>query len=320
MIIRCIVFVLFLVPVCLKAKPVASSNIQEDDARGEPVFCQSLQPSISNQQSLDEWMTGPGFSLKYHGCWKSHIDWGHKGIEAARRKKNVHNERALLISLASSYFYLGDEEQCLTMAKQAQSLSNPDRDWAVIVESLYLLSAVARVRNQKEAVKLNEQALTILEKQSVPSPFLRGKVLYNLAAALTDTDYTDSQRASTALQEAETLFRQTGSQFDVVRTVIRLARVDSLDGNNHQALKRLNQVQFQLDTFRTRMLFYYQRAKVFLALKHLEEAFRDVERAEELSISLDARKDNQRIQSLKESVLSEKGHGEYPLNSVHARP
>ena len=268
----------------------------------EPSYCQSLQPSAADRLSLPEWVLGSGSVLKRQGCWKSHIHWGERALEEVRKGKQFSQERALLLSLASSYFYLGEYTFCLSFAKAAETLSDPKKDWRSIVESLYLQSAVARVKNDGRAVSLAEEALAIIDRQKKPAPFLRGKVLYNLAAALTDGKERSLERAREALMNAETLFRETGNQYDVVRTVIRLARVSYLQGHYNQALTRLNGIQFQLGPPRTRMLFYQQRAKVLLAMKEWQKAEEDAEKAKELAMALDASKDLDRIVLLQKRI------------------
>ncbi|WP_354022327.1 hypothetical protein [Endozoicomonas lisbonensis] len=268
----------------------------------EPSYCQSLQPSAADRLALPEWILGSDSVLKRQGCWKSHIHWGEQALKEARKRKQFSQERALLLSLASSYFYLGEYALCLSFAKAAETLSDPKKDWRSIVESLYLQSAVARVKNDGRAVSLAEKALAIIDRQKESAPLLRGKVLYNLAAALTDGKEQSLERAREALMNADTLFREEGNQYDVVRTVIRLARVSYLQGNYKQALTRLNGIQFQLGPPRTRMLFFQQRAKVLLAMKEWQKAEVDAEKAKELAMALDARKDLDRIVLLQRSI------------------
>ncbi|UYM15128.1 tetratricopeptide repeat protein [Endozoicomonas euniceicola] len=268
----------------------------------EPSYCQSLQPSAADRLALPEWVLGSGSVLKRQGCWKSHIHWGELALETVRKHKQFSQERALLLSLASSFFYLGEYAHCLSFAKAAETLSDPKKDWRSIVESLYLQSAVARAKNDGGAVSLAEKALPIIDQQKEPAPFLRGKVLYNLAAALTDGKERNLERAREALVNAETLFKEAGNQYDVVRAVIRLARVNYLQGRYSQALTRLNGIQFQLGPPRTRMLFYQQRAKVLLAMKEWQKAEVDAGKAKELAMALYARKDLDRIALLQKRI------------------
>ena len=297
---------------CLLAGFILSSSVCAGESKEvsqkalnhaeEPSYCQSLQPSTADRLSLPEWVLGSGSVLKRQGCWKSHIHWGERALEEVRKRKQFSQERALLLSLASSYFYMGEYTLCLSFAKAAETLSDPKKDWRSIVESLYLQSAFARVKNDGRAVSLAEEALAIIDRQKEPAPFLRGKVLYNLAAALTDGKERSLERAREALMNAETLFRETGNQYDVVRTVIRLARVSYLQGHYNQALTRLNGIQFQLGPPRTRMLFYQQRAKVLLTMKEWQKAEADAEKAKELAMALDARKDLDRIVLLQKRI------------------
>ncbi|AMO57446.1 hypothetical protein GZ77_15300 [Endozoicomonas montiporae] len=268
----------------------------------EPAHCQHLQPTDKDRLALSDWVLAQGAELKQQGCWKSHIYWGEQALKEARKRKQFDQQRALLLSLASSFFYLGDYVRCLSFAKAAETLSDPVKDWKTMVESLYLQSAVARVQSRGQAVKLAEKALSIIDQQKEPAEFLRGKVLYNLAAALTDGEEKNLARAREVLIQAEALFKEAGSQYDVSRTVIRLARVCYLQKDYDKALKRLNSIQSQLVQPRTRMLFFQQRAKVLLAMNEWQAAGEDIEKARELAVSLDARADLDRIKALQVSI------------------
>ena len=286
----------------LLAAESSTDSSPTDNMTAEPGYCQLLQPSAGDRQGLAKWMLGSGAALKRLGCWRSHIYWGQKALATAEKDKKVDWQRSLLLSMASSYFYLGDYDQCQDLASRAEALSDDKEHWRQLVEALYIRSAVARVKQQDNSVSLVELALKMLDQHNEHRTFLRGKVLYNLGATLTDGVIIDLERAHTVLTGAEGIFRKEGSRYDLVRTVIRLARVDYLKGHYESALATLNSVQFKLGTPRSRMLFYQQRAKVQLALKHWDKAEKDIEKARDLAQALDAKVDLDRISQLQEQT------------------
>lgn len=293
-----------LLSVSLLANEPSSENSHPDKTSAEPDYCQLLQPSAADRRALPPWMLGSGESLKRLGCWRSHIYWGRKALTAAEKDKNTDWQRSLLLSMASSYFYLGDYDQCLELANRAEVLSDSKVHWRQRVEALYMRSAVARVKQQNHSVSLAEQALDMLDQHREHTTFLKGKVLYNLGAALTDGATIDLERASKVLTEAEKIFRKESSRYDLVRTVIRLARVEYLKGHYESALTTLNSMQYKLGTPRSRMLFYQQRARVLQALKHWDRAGMDIERARDLAQILGAKADMERISQLQQQNQS----------------
>lgn len=269
----------------------------------EPEYCKLLRPSALDRLALPEWLLGSGDILKQQGCWVSHSRLGEEVLARPDLREDLRGRLAL--SLASSAFYLGDYDRCLGLALSARQLvdnqKSPQRQLRARVESGYLRSAVARVRKQPEAVPLAEQALKMAKAEPDSDDFLVAKSLYNLGAALTDVEPVDLVRAYQAFVEAEKRFRFAGSQYDVVRSVIRQARVLYLQADYHGALNRLNSITDQLGRPRGKMLFYYQRAKIYKALKRWQDAKADIDIALELASMLGADQDQRRIRELLKS-------------------
>lgn len=272
----------------------------------EPEYCQLLQPSASDRLALSAWMLGSGDALKRQGCWKSHIYWGELAIQEILGSDNIERQQLLVLKLASSYFYLGDYDSFQKVVLYAETLIVPEKHWKAQVEILYLSSALARVRKQKDAVFLVEQALLVLDKQTENTDFLRAKVLYNLGGALTDGVDTDYGRAVKVLKQAEHLFRKMGDQYDLNRAVIRVARVLYLQGHYSRALAELNTIHGQLESPRGRMLYFQQRAKVLMAMKNWKEADRDAKRGFDLALVLSAEKDQKRIREIQAEIRARK--------------
>ena len=270
----------------------------------EPDYCKLLQPSSVDRLALPEWLLGSGDMLKQQGCWGSYNKLGAEVLDRTSLAPELRGRLAL--KLASSSFYSGDYERCLELALLASALSGQQPTAQKIlrtqVESLYLQSAVARVNQQTSAVTLAEEALALAETSMEDRDFLVAKSLYNLGAALTDVSPVDLSRANKAFIEAEKRFTLAGSQYDQVRSVIRQARVLYLKQRYQEALDRLNTVEDLLEQPRSKMLFFQQRSKILVAMKHWQQAQENADIALELAQVLGAEKDQRRIQELLNSI------------------
>ena len=270
----------------------------------EPEYCKLLQPSALDRLALPEWLLGSGDILKQQGCWFSYNRLGRKVLERSLLPASL--KARLALNLASSAFYQGDYDRCLDLALTAQGLAqqqmSAQHTLKVQVESRYLQSAVARVRQQPEAVPLAEQALALAKAAPGNNDFLVAKSLYNLGAALTDVAPVDSDRAQAVFAEAEKRFYLSGNQYDTVRSVIRQARVLYLNRRYHEALDRLDTVADQLEQPRSKILFYHQRAKILVSIKNWKRAQADAEIALQLAELLGAEKDRERIRDVIQQI------------------
>ncbi|MGI9276509.1 MAG: hypothetical protein ACR2PT_16895 [Endozoicomonas sp.] len=236
--------------------------------------------------------------LKKHGCWSTHVDLGERALNTVVAKRRQPEELQLSLQLASSYFYLGNYRRCAELADAAGRIAKDSGLWPERVESLYLKSAVARVNGDKNAVALSEEALNYSERHLPDDRRLRAKILYNLGAALTDSEKPDLVMARTWLKEASRTYHQQHDDYEIVRTGLRLARVEYLRKHYRQALKETLSVEKHLKEPRAKMLYHYQVAKIEHRLSHWSKAREEALQALALALSLEALKDRQRIEAL----------------------
>ena len=272
-------------------------------AVAEPARCLELQPISDEPSDPVEWLIKNGEMLKKNGCWSTHVSLGERALKKTVIQKRQHEELQLSLQLASSYFYLGNYRRCHELADLAVNLAKSAELWQETIEGLYLKSAVARVNGKKQAVALSEEALDSAERHAADNPRLRAKILYNLGAALSDSDQPDLVRARTVLREASDIYRRIGSEdYEIVRTGLRLARVEYLRKNYRLALKEARAVKKYLQEPRAKMLYHYQIAKIEHRLKHWVTAREDALQGLALAQTLGAVKDRQRLEVLLEAV------------------
>lgn len=288
------VIALLLFPVSLLAGP----------ASAEPARCLEMAPLVDDQVDLVSWLLKEGESLKKAGCWLTHVRLGEQALKEAAKKHRLVDRTRLAIQLASSHFYLGQYQQAKALAEEARVSADRQFLWKELIESLYLLSACERVAGHPDAVKLAKEALGILEKKVPDQLFLRAKVLYNLGAAYSDGEDKDLPRARAALQEANSIYRQLDQPYDVVRTGLRLARVDYLKKNYASAFKEAKSLEPLLSDPRSHMLYHYQLGKILHRQKKWSQARSEAQQALSYARSLEARADQDRCEKLLEAIRS----------------
>ena len=271
-------------------------------AVAEPSSCLELQPIADEQSDPVGWLIKNGEMLKKNGCWSTHVGLGASALQTVILQKRQREELQLSLQLASSYFYLGDYRRCGELADVASSIATDTGLWPERIESLYLKSAVARVNRKKSAVALSGEALAYSERYLPDNVRLRAKILYNLGAALTDSEQPDLTRARTRLQEASRIYHHQHDDYEIVRTGLRLARVEYLRKKYRQALKEAQSLERHLTEPRAKMLYHYQVAKIEHRLSHWATARQEALQGLALARSLGASKDLQKLETLLEAV------------------
>ena len=259
--------------------------------------CQLLRPTKADI-SLPDWLLNEEKNFKRQGCWREHLHYGSKALQEAEQKKQTVVIMKLSLQMASSSFYLGDYVEADRLAEKGYSLAVSLKNNAGQIEGLYLLSAVARTRGNISAVELAEKALHLFRESDINDRSLEGKVYMNLGAALSDIEPGDLVYARQYLQKAYILFLDLNHKQDTLRAGLRLVRVDYLLDQYDRALKFLESLSLLVDDPRSEMLYGYQMAKVLHRLKQWDEAGSYAIKARKLASELNAKKDEERLESL----------------------
>ena len=248
----------------------AVSQVQMSD--DESAICQKLQPPKDKPELLVDWLLQNDFKLKQEGCWQTHIRLGARGMEDAGMQSRFLDRARIALNVASSYFYLGDYDNCRKLAEEASNYAREHKDWKEYITSLYLLSGVSRAQGRKEAVYFAEKGMEELKKHQPNDRYLKAKILYNLGGALSDLAEPDLDRARIAMMESHTLYHELNNQYEIVRSGLRLARIDYLKGEYISALAVIQSVEVHLERPRSRMLYRYMMAKILHRMKKWDRA------------------------------------------------
>ncbi|WP_461536756.1 hypothetical protein [Spongorhabdus nitratireducens] len=248
--------------------------------------------------------------LKHDGRWKDNLVLVREGVLQAQDVGDQEKELVLTLQAVSTAFYLGDYDLAGQLAESANRLAgqlkskDPGKTRSEI-ESLYLLSAVARARHHDgEAVARGEQALALCREALKPGDMLEAKVRFNLGAALTDAETPDLVRGISQLEQAQAIFVSNNNSSDTLRVALRLARANLMLEQPDKAEAILLKVKNLPESLRNLMLYQYQWAKVCLARGRIKEAGTVAAEAEQLAIKLNASKDLERIKTLQQQLAA----------------
>ncbi|WP_062270559.1 hypothetical protein [Endozoicomonas arenosclerae] len=277
---------------------------QEQKSNEEPAICQKLKPPRNKPEKLVDWLLENGHRLKQEGCWQSHIRYGTRGMEEAAMKSRFLDRARIALNVSSSYFYLGDYDNCRKLAEEAGNYAREHQDWKEYITSLYLLSGVSRAQGRKEAVLFAEKGLEELKKHKPDDAYLKAKILYNLGGALSDLDEPDLDRARSAMLESHKLYHEMNNQYEIVRSGLRLARVDYLKGDYISALAVIQSVEVHLERPRSRMLYHYMMAKILHRMKKWDRARAEALESLAWADRLHAQIDEERSRALLKAIDS----------------
>ncbi|WP_236631462.1 tetratricopeptide repeat protein [Endozoicomonas numazuensis] len=276
------------------------SQLQVSDE--EPVICQKLKPPKNKPEQLVDWLLKNGHRLKHEGCWKSHISLGTRGMEEAAKQSRFLDRARIALNLSSSYFCLGDYDSCRKLAEEASHYAREHKDWKEYITSLYLLSGVSRAQGRKEAVYYAEKGMEELQKHQPDDHYLKAKILYNLGGALSDLEEPDLDRARAAMMESHSLYHGLKNQYEIVRSGLRLARIDYLKGNYISALAVIQSVEVHLERPRSRMLYHYMMAKILHRMKKWGRARTEALESLAWADRLKAKVDEERTRTLLDAI------------------
>ncbi len=242
-------------------------------------------------------------SLKHEGRWEDNLVLAREGIMQSREEKRPEKELALSLQAVSSAFYLGDYKEARTLAERANELARQLKNERAEIESLYLLSGVARgEKRDTAALAYAERALTKCQQELKPGDRLEGKVRFNLGAALTDAEKPDLERGIEELEQARDIFAAAENRSDLLRVNLRLVRAYLLQEQPFRAEAALMVTKDLVDSPRNGMLYLLLRARTSLARGRLEEAKEAADYASVVARKLNAEKDLERIMELQEEI------------------
>jgi tetratricopeptide (TPR) repeat protein len=268
----------------------------------EPAVCLDLVPLDDDQVDLVGWLIENSRTLKKEGCWQSHITLSKKGMEEADKQRRYREKTEIALQVSSSYFYLGDYKTSRILAEEAGSYAQKHEFRKETIESLYLRSGIARAEGRKEAVDLARQALTQLETHRPDDRYLRAKIYYNLGAAYSDGAEPNLSKARETLLKSNELYHTLNNHYEIVRSGLRLARVDYLKKDYIKALATIQSVEVYLETPRSSMLYHFAMAKILSRLKKWRQAKTEVLQALSLAGSLGASVDQKRAEQLLHAI------------------
>ncbi len=267
-------------------------------------------PQISNPDNslpLPLWFFQEGEKLKYHGCWTLHRELGFQVIRTIKQPEEAELAMNISLQMASSSFYLGDYHQALDLARQGYMEALRLRKPAQQVEGLYLQSAAERALNGEKSLALAREALDRFKQLNIRDNRLLGKVHYNLGAALSEITLSKNKNSRLSesrkhLETAKQLFQIEKSQYDTVRTELRLARLEYQSGDYLKAESMMSTIEYELDNPRIYWLYYYQLAKVQHRLNRWTLARKNAEKAMQSATEHRARGDQHRIRLLLQAI------------------
>ncbi|WP_422134771.1 tetratricopeptide repeat protein [Endozoicomonas sp. ALD040] len=284
----------------LFATPSVSGQASDED----PAVCQKFQPPESKSGQLVDWLLRNGYEMKEQGCWQTYIQLGPQGMQEAAMHSRFQDRVRIALAVASIYFYQGDYDQSRKVAEEASNYAQEHEEWDGYIASLAHLSGVARAQGRDEAaLGYTKKGMGVIEKHPPVDPYLKAKTLYNLGAFLSDSNKPDLGRARIALVRSLALYHHLKNHYEIVRTHLRLARIDYLEGHYDSALIVIESVK-KLEALagaespRTRMLTHYMAAKVHHRLENWDTARAEVLKSLALSDRMNAREDGKRARAL----------------------
>src|SRR5262245_22993372 len=122
--------------------------------------------------------------------WREIISQGTIALEAAKKANRFQDEAKICAQLSSAAYYLGEYSQALIYSNRCHELSQGFVEPSLLIQALYLKSAVhralaakcgevhARKASYRHAVEIGEEAASIYSKKDVKDINLKGKVYF----------------------------------------------------------------------------------------------------------------------------------------------
>jgi tetratricopeptide (TPR) repeat protein len=214
----------------------------------------------------------------------------------------------ILDQLIATYFRLGDFEKAFEHAKSLVGLVERLEGKEALINSLNKLSVTYRVFAQsdnrffKEAKDLSKKALDICLTDCPNNLSLRGKVLFNLAAAICDDPNGDYPLGIEYYNQAQSIFSETGEADDEVKTLMQLSKAYLLTGDLQSVEAVLDRIDQSLLEVKTLMHFFYLKAQTYHALSRNMEALEAAQESLKIALSLNANADVHRLKKLIEVI------------------
>lgn len=247
--------------------------------------------------------------------WPAIILQGTAALEEARKNGRTQDEAKICAQLTSTTFYQGDYQQALIYANRCHELAEDFEDPSLFIRALYLESAVYRALAGKEAqefsqqklflraVEIAEGAAAVYSERKVNDNNLLGKIYFNLGAAHADNPKGNLEQASGCYFRAYHCFENANATDDIIRTSIRLGKIYLLQKQYGSCQKIIDEARRQIYTERLSMQADYLEAQLKLAISDTQEALQIAKRGLDRAISLGAKEDERRFQSLMQDIL-----------------
>lgn len=270
-----------------------------------PIAIEQTMPSaIQSYQSQLE-------SLKRQGNWNAIIELGQNAIQEAINSGNLQTEADIRAELASHYFYLGQYTHTLDQAIKCQTAAVRIPAPEAQIRGLYLESAAYRSLAEQDGIAAQEQsrrftlaksrakeALALFDAHGIKNDQLYAKALFNLGAAESQDPEGSFETALNCYQLALGIFEKMQAKEDVIRTLMRIAKIKLEQSDIPAACQLVEQIRPGITGARNQMHLDYLEAQIKFEMNELSDALILAQRALEQSQKLNAKKDEERIRQL----------------------
>lgn len=246
-------------------------------------------------------------SLLQEEKWEEVVFLGEETLEEGLSSLE---EFTILDQLISCYFRLGLFKEAKEKADRLLALGELINQPYCVVDSFYKLSATLRgfADSEKDLLKKSqlfsescffiEKAFVICEEQCNENKALRARVLFNRGAVRCDDPMGNVHLGIGYYKEAFLLFRELKEVDYTQRVLIRLGKAYFLVKDFEQSRQVVEELKSESLEKRTYMHLLYLEAQVCLAEGRTKEAVRVALEGKEIAISLHARQDRVRFESL----------------------
>ncbi len=192
------------------------------------------------------------------------LEMNQKAMEFAEKKQNYATMETSCISVALTFFYIGDSERALEYFKKAESINNHTKNIAAKADIYNNLGMFyRRQKDYWEAVKYYKKAIE-LRLQYFDEDYLRLGYSYgNLAAA--EIDFGDYKSAKKDLDKALESYSKLEYNPNLVQTIIAQLGLIAVKENDVQAVKA------ELDKYETIQSEYNtsEEIELYLYVKYM---------------------------------------------------
>jgi len=249
--------------------------------------------------------------------WQEILAEGSIALKAAQQSCQHAAAAKICAQLTSTYFYMGNYDQALLYAKYCHELADACADPSFLIRAFYLESAIYRALAGKEqrkveqqalyaqAIKVCEEAAHLYSIKVVENTHLKGKVYFNLGAAHADNPIGDLDKAENFYVIAIDCFKKENAIDDLVRTMIRLGKVNLLLNHYTSCQEMIDAVRLLVSNQRLSMHVDYLEGQLKFALKDFEKAYSIVSSGLETSRILRAKEDEFRLSTLMQKIEDE---------------